>query len=98
MIQSMETWLVADRAALKKFYGQHFNEKALPANTDLESVAKDTLADRLKQATSKTQKGEYHKTKHAFDILAAVDVAVVRKAVPNCDRLFAELEARITNP
>lgn len=98
MIQSMETWLVADRAALKKFYGQHFNDKALPANTNLESVAKVTIAEKLKQATSKTQKGEYHKTKHAFDILAVVDVAVVRKAVPSCDRLFTELESRIGVP
>jgi hypothetical protein len=96
MIQCMETWLIADRAALKKYYGQGFNEKALPASNQLEAVAKERVASSLKQATAKTQKGEYHKINHAFEILERVNVDAVRKALPECDRLFTELEQRIT--
>lgn len=95
MIECMETWLVADRAALVKFYGKELNEKALPANRNLESVPKHTIADALKQATKKTQKGEYHKINHAFEIMELLNVATVRSAVPSCERLFAELETRI---
>jgi hypothetical protein len=32
--------------------------------------------------------GEYHKTKHAPNLLAIIDPALVRNAAPNCDRMF----------
>ena len=30
MVQMMEAWLVADRDALSRFYGQRFNANAIP--------------------------------------------------------------------
>ena len=33
MVECMEAWFLADRAALLRFYGQGFNENALPATT-----------------------------------------------------------------
>ena len=39
-----------------------------------------------------TQKGKYHKTMHAPDLLARIDAAKVRAAAPACDRLFNVLE------
>ncbi|WP_446355741.1 DUF4276 family protein [Coleofasciculus sp. G2-EDA-02] len=42
-------------------------------------------------AASKTLKKEYHKTRHAAQILERLDVAKVRQAAPSCDRLFTTL-------
>lgn len=95
MIRCMETWLIADKAALAAFYGQNFNANALPKTADLESVPKTTIAEGLKRATEKTKQGEYYKTKHAFDILRGVDVSFVRAAAPECERLFDSIEKRV---
>lgn len=40
MVQVMETWLVADRDALAKYYGQGFQRKALPNRQNLEKEKK----------------------------------------------------------
>lgn len=91
MVQSMETWLIADENALKEFYGQGFLENALPDTADIEAVDRKTLIEKLELATAKTQKGKYHKTKHAFDILKNANAKTVRQAAPHCERLFKTL-------
>jgi hypothetical protein len=53
------------------------------------------VLDSLKQATRQTQKGRYHKTQHAPRILESLDPTKVRRAAPNCDRLFRELLAKL---
>ncbi|MGO8671441.1 MAG: DUF4276 family protein [Capsulimonadaceae bacterium] len=97
MAQSMETWLVADRASLARFYGQGFNPNPLPAVTrNIETVDKDELLSALKTATAKAEpKGRYHKTQHGFDILAKSDPKVVRRAASHCKRLFVTLSRAI---
>ncbi len=88
MVQTMEAWLIADRAALAKYYGQEFQDSALPNNPDVEAVDKVALAKALKQATRKTKKGEYHKTRHAPAILEQICPDKVRSKALFCDRLF----------
>ncbi|MFN6462169.1 MAG: DUF4276 family protein [Nostoc sp. DedVER02] len=44
-------------------------------------------------ATRPTTKGEYQKIKHASKLLELLDVDKVRKASPDCDRLFTTLAA-----
>lgn len=92
MTQCMEAWFVADAAALRTYYGQQFNEKSLPQNPDVESVPKEDILTGLASATRNTQKGRYHKTRHAPDILQGLDVTVVRQKAPQCNRLFQKLE------
>ena len=94
MVQTMETWLIADKAALKGYYGTGFRESALPRHRDLEQVAKADLNAALEKATSDTSKGTYHKTRHAPDLLCLINPAEVRK-LKHCDRLFRLLEAQI---
>jgi len=44
MVCCMESWFLADRDALVKFFGQGFNEKALPHhNNPIESIKKTTF-------------------------------------------------------
>jgi hypothetical protein len=91
MIQTMETWLIADMDALSKFYGQGFSRGALPRRPDIEQIEKVALARALIRATQRTQKGEYRKIRHGAAILVRIDPAIVRRAAPSCERLFATL-------
>jgi hypothetical protein len=95
MVQNMEAWLIADPAALEKFYDQGFNSNSLPANRDVEQIDKETLARALERATARTQKGAYHKIRHGPALLEHIHPAIVRAAAPSCERLFATLAARM---
>jgi hypothetical protein len=88
MVQCMESWFLADVAALKTYYAQGFNEKALAGNPKVEEISKADVLDRLKRASEGTTKGRYHKTKHAPQILKLIQAEHVRSAAPNCNRLF----------
>jgi Domain of unknown function (DUF4276) len=95
MIQAMETWIVADLPALRGYYGQYFNATPLPRALNLEDVKKSEIANALQQATRATQKGAYHKIRHAGDLLKQIDVQSVKKRCPSCIRLFDTLGAAI---
>jgi hypothetical protein len=88
MVRTMETWLIADLRALEKFYGQDFNGNRIPATENIESIEKETLEEALKEATRRTQKGEYHKIRHGPRILEMLDSAMVCGKAFHCSRLF----------
>jgi hypothetical protein len=95
MIQTMEAWIVADAVALAAYYGQRFNGNSLPKALNLETVAKTEVASALEQATRATQKGAYHKIRHASDLLQRIDRQKVRQRCPSCERLFDTLGGMI---
>ncbi len=97
MVQVMESWFLADRNALKKYYGQGFREKQLPGNPNVEQISKSDVDNGLKNATRDTRKKKYHKTQHAPDLLSSLDVDKVRCNAPSCDRLFHSLRSLIDN-
>ena len=88
MVQIMESWFLADLAALRAYYGNSLQEEDLRGNPRVEDRPKEDVYYGLKSATQETKRGEYHKTKHAPSLLAAVEVSLVRAAAPNCDRMF----------
>lgn len=75
MVQAMEAWFLADRTALADYYGQGFHPNALRGREgDIEVIAKNDLRASLEDATRDAKtKGSYHKTNHAFDLLARID-------------------------
>lgn len=74
MVQAMEAWFLADREALAGFYDGGFLARSLRgSSTEVEAVRKDDLEPCLKHASKPTKKGEYHKTKHGFALLALID-------------------------
>ncbi|MEP7012805.1 MAG: DUF4276 family protein [Acidobacteriota bacterium] len=91
MVQVMEAWFIADPEALAAYYGQRFGASALPGRQNVEEIPKGEVESSLKSATKRTQKGEYHKIRHASDLLARIDPAKVRKRAPHCERLLTTL-------
>ncbi len=88
MIQSMETWIVADPDNLSQYYDQHFQRNALPSPHNLEGRSKVDISNSLKRATQRTSKGAYHKIRHASDLLKRIDPQLVRERCSSCNRLF----------
>ena len=93
MVQCMESWFLADRDAMARFFGQGFRANALPAATaSIEAVAKADLFAQLQLATRDTKtKGAYGKGEHSFKLLATIDPALIRGASPSADRFFSTL-------
>jgi hypothetical protein len=98
MVQCMEAWLLADRAAMTLFFGRGFNEKALPQRKNVEEVPKRDLYSGLAQASSGCKtKNAYDKGKHSFDLLCSIDPAKVAEASPWAHRFLAYLEKTLKN-
>lgn len=92
MVQAMEAWLIADKAALAAYYGPGLHEQRLPDQRNVEEIPKEDLEKALKSATRDAKpKGEYHKIKHGAQLLGLVDPAKVRAAARHCDDLFVVL-------
>jgi hypothetical protein len=87
MVQCMESWFLADKDYLRKFYGQEFKANALPSRKEIELISKKDVSAGLEKATKHTQKGAYHKTRHGFDILAGIDPQKVEAVSPFASRL-----------
>jgi hypothetical protein len=85
MVQAMEAWFLADREVLAAFYDGGFMANSLPGSSvNIEAVPKNDLEPKLKHATKQSKtKGEYHKTRHGFDLLGKIDPAKVEKASPH---------------
>ena len=98
MVQCMEAWFLADKDCLATYYGNDFNQNALPARLDIEKIPKNDVLNGLKNATrSGVSKGEYEKGQHSFDILALIDPDKVIAASPYAKRLVDTLKAKPDN-
>jgi hypothetical protein len=80
MVQCMESWLLADKDNLEKFYGHEFLRASLPARTNVEAIPKTDVMSSLEHASTPCQKKKYHKTKHGFAILASINPMLVEAA------------------
>jgi hypothetical protein len=85
MVQAMEAWFLADREALAAFYGHGLLTGSLRGSpTNVEIIRKDDLEPCLKHASKPCEhKGEYHKVKHGFALLALIDPTKVERASPH---------------
>lgn len=98
MVQCMEAWFLADKAALADFYGQGFHANALPGQPDVEQLLKSDIFKALTSATKATKtKGEYHRTRHGFMLLAHIDHNKVCRASRHAERLAKVLLEQATS-
>lgn len=74
----METWLLADPAALTKVLGPKLDKSKLPSLSSLESSDKKKIYSALSAAAKPTPSGDYGKGEHSFRILAEVSPAKLR--------------------
>ena len=92
MVQVMETWFLADRDALRAYFGDGFREKAIRDWPDLESVPKATVFDVLDRATVACRQN-YAKGRVSFELLARIDPARVEAACLHARALLDRLRA-----
>ena len=92
MVQVMETWFLADRDALRAYFGDGFRAKAIQAWPDLEDVPKTTVFKALDRATAACRRS-YAKGRVSFGLLARIDPARVEAACPHARALLDRLRA-----
>lgn len=92
MVHMVETWLLTDQDALKRYFKRGFDTDPLPT-TDLESRTKRNIEEALEKATKNTSKGAY-KHGQAHEIIELVSPGNV-KALHHGNRLFSELGSLI---
>jgi len=96
MVQCMETWLVADKETLAKYFGSAFNKGTIPARDDVEAIDKDDVHRALRRATFQcARKGRYDKGRHSFEILAEVAPNVIEGKSPHAARLIETLRSKL---
>lgn len=94
MTTCMETWIVADRDGLTRFFEKHkscLRPAGLPPLDNIEAKGRHVIQDALLTAT-KDCSNAYAKNKRSFEALANVNPAVLRSLLP----AFARME-RILN-
>ncbi len=95
MTTCMETWIVADKAALREHYGQHLQESALPpVDTNLENKTRQDVQDRLEKAT-KNCSNFYKKGKRSFKILGKLNPDILKQFLPSFARTYRILQEKL---
>ena len=90
MVQVMETWLLADRAALGRYFRAPFRQNAIPEWPALEDVSKRDILEALARATAPCTR-PYDKGTVSFELLATVDPTRVEAACPHAGALLDNL-------
>jgi len=94
MTTCMETWIVADRAALREHYKQALNENPLPHTDGLEAKQRHAVQLALETATKYCRNG-YAKGKRSFEILEKLNPAVLRQHLPSFVRVNRILKEKL---
>jgi hypothetical protein len=94
MTTCMETWIIADRAALRAHYGNNLQVSALPAIVDLEKRHRHLIHDRLEHATRNCSNA-YRKGKRSFVILAKLTPDTLKAHLPSFDRILRILREKL---
>ena len=91
MVTCMETWLMADRAALNEFFGPKLREKSLLPLEQLEERPRECVQQSLTQAT-KNCANAYQKGDRSFQVLAYAAPETLKQHLPYFRRLIETLE------
>ena len=94
MTTCMETWLVADGAALREHFGSQLQDSALPPLHDLEKRGCHDVQGKLTHATRNCPNA-YAKGKRSFEVLGKLTPAVLEQHLPSFVRIRRILNARL---
>lgn len=97
MVQVMESWFLADRDALKDFFGQGFEDSQLPpTKRPIEQISKPEIYKALKNATKNCKtKAPYGKGEHSFKLLARIKPEKVTAASPWARRFVEGIKKKM---
>jgi hypothetical protein len=97
MATCMETWIIADREALKLVFGSKLNENALPPLTILEQRNRQDLLKALQTSTKDCGKDrEYRKGETSFKVLAMVNPNTLQQHLPHFRRFLEILNHHLS--
>lgn len=92
MVTCMETWIMADHAALVAFFGASLRRNALLPVNGLEGRPRDAVQDALAQATRDCGRDRaYRKGRRSFRVLATLDPNTLKRHLPHFARLITTL-------
>ncbi|HOZ62659.1 MAG TPA: DUF4276 family protein [Smithellaceae bacterium] len=94
MVQVMETWLLADPDALRRYFGSKCKIEKIPAWMNLEVIDKQRIFDTLQQITADCGVKVYAKGKVSFELLGTISPEKVKEKCPNAKRLLDFLAAK----
>jgi hypothetical protein len=94
MTTCMETWIVADRAALREHFGKELQDSALPPLNNLESRHRHDVHDKLMHATRDCSNA-YAKGLRSFEILGKLNPEILGQHLPSFVRVCRILNARL---
>lgn len=73
MVQCMESWFIADLAALKQCFGGKLRDQVIPRHTDVEAVSVKDVLSALNESVKQTPTAKYHKVQHGTRILESLN-------------------------
>ena len=92
MTTCMETWIVADRDALRQHYSRrNVNENQLPPLTNLESRSRQDVQSQLRRATE----SRYSKGVESFKILGELNPDTLERHLPSFKRARGILDEKL---
>jgi hypothetical protein len=94
MTTCMETWIVADRAALTAHFGAEIQDSALPPLVHLEARSRHEIQDKLIRATRECSNSD-QKGRRSFAILGKLNPDILEKHLPSFARVRRILGARL---
>ena len=94
MTTCMETWLAADRVALREHYGNEIQESALPPLVNMETLRRHDVQDRLSHATRECSNA-YVKGRKSYGMLGELNPAVLEQHLPSFIRVRRILNKRL---
>jgi hypothetical protein len=93
MVTCMETWIMADPAALRRAFGSQLQTSALLPQSDLEERPHDEVQDALEHATRNCGRDKaYAKGRRSFKVLAELDPQALRQYLPHFQQLIETLD------
>ena len=95
MMELMESWFLADREALEKFFGEGFTKTSLPGRSDnVDTIPKHDVEVGIDNASRHSKRGKYHKGQHSADILCLIDIVKLKAASKSFREVIAAVRAR----
>ena len=93
MIQEMECWFLSQPNILDDFYGLDSRKKKISEKLPQKKATEFSEPDKImKNLTKDTKKGQYHKIKHAVELLKLLDATQLEKDFADFERLITKLK------